>query len=499
MGDNLTAAMTEHYETFITERDFVEIVSAGLNWIRLPIGHWAVATSSEEPYLERVSWTYVLRAIGWARKYGIRINFDLHTVPGSQNGWNHSGRLGSINWMSGIMGLANAQRSLDIIRTLTQFMIQPEYAPVIPMFGFINEPNAGAIGKNEVGAFYLETYRMIREITGIGEGNGPYLSMHDGFLGIQQWQDFLPGADRLALDQHPYMAFGDQPQGTFAEISRTPCQWWAEGTNRTSNQFGVNSAGEWSAASNDCGQWVNRVGAGSRYDGTFDGYTGPRGALTCAFWNDWTQWDQATKDNLRHFVMAEMDALQNFFFWTWRIGNSTGSIPEPNPFWHYRLGLREGWIPNDPRMAIGTCAEDGVVGPNFDGTYSAPYMTGGPGAGTIAPAETAAYTWPPASFTNVPAGQMTNLPQYTQTGSPVTMPAPTFTKANGDSIDAGDGWQNPADNRQAYAPIAGCSYPPEYSAADLPVPASACGAGLDRPTRRSEPAAKRTPAPVVRR
>lgn len=24
--------------------------------------------------------------IGWARKYGLRIYLDLHTVPGSQNG-----------------------------------------------------------------------------------------------------------------------------------------------------------------------------------------------------------------------------------------------------------------------------------------------------------------------------------------------------------------------------------------------------------------------------
>jgi len=26
----------------------------------------------------------LLKAIGWARKYGLRINLDLHSVPGSQ-------------------------------------------------------------------------------------------------------------------------------------------------------------------------------------------------------------------------------------------------------------------------------------------------------------------------------------------------------------------------------------------------------------------------------
>lgn len=41
---------------------------------------------------------YFLKAIGWARKYGLRINLDLHTIPGSQNGYNHSGKQGIINW-----------------------------------------------------------------------------------------------------------------------------------------------------------------------------------------------------------------------------------------------------------------------------------------------------------------------------------------------------------------------------------------------------------------
>jgi len=31
--------------------------------------------------------SYFLKAIEWSRKYGLRINLDLHAVPGSQNGW----------------------------------------------------------------------------------------------------------------------------------------------------------------------------------------------------------------------------------------------------------------------------------------------------------------------------------------------------------------------------------------------------------------------------
>ena len=39
-------------------------------------------------------------------------------------GYNHSGKLGSLNFMSGIMGYANAQRTLDYIRTITEFISQ---------------------------------------------------------------------------------------------------------------------------------------------------------------------------------------------------------------------------------------------------------------------------------------------------------------------------------------------------------------------------------------
>jgi len=51
---------------------------------------------------------------------------------------------------------------------------------------------------------------MIRGITGYGEGNGPYIAIHDGF-NLATWANFLPGSDRIVLDTHPYLAFNGQP------------------------------------------------------------------------------------------------------------------------------------------------------------------------------------------------------------------------------------------------------------------------------------------------
>jgi glucan 1,3-beta-glucosidase len=83
---------------------------------------------------------YFLKAIEWARKYGLRINLDFHSLPGSQNGWDHSGKKGTIGVLQGPMGIANAQRSLDYIRILAEFISQDQYKEVVTMFGVTNEP-----------------------------------------------------------------------------------------------------------------------------------------------------------------------------------------------------------------------------------------------------------------------------------------------------------------------------------------------------------------------
>jgi hypothetical protein len=52
---------------------------------------------------------------------------------------------------------------------------------------------------------------MIRDITGYGEGNGPYIAIHDGFEVLSTWAGFLEGSDRIILDTHVYLAFDGQP------------------------------------------------------------------------------------------------------------------------------------------------------------------------------------------------------------------------------------------------------------------------------------------------
>ncbi|GAA5878108.1 hypothetical protein JCM1840_002243, partial [Sporobolomyces johnsonii] len=332
----LHSVLEGHYRTFITEKDFADIASAGLNWVRLPVPYWAIKKWEDEPFLEGVAWTYLLKALRWARKYGLRINLDLHSVPGSQNGWNHSGRLGSINFLHGTMGLANAQRALDYIGAVAEFVTREGVKEVVPMFSVLNEPMLSIIGTEALRSFYAETYRLVRNITGFGAGNGPFLAFHDGFKGTHRWYDFsssrafhspsspgpsLGGMDRVAMDSHRYLAFGEPDLRSLREQVLKPCQKWAPEFNKTFNSFGVALAGEFSLAVTDCGRFLNNVFEGSRLEGTFPNASQPlyppsAPAGTCEFWEDYESWDDEFKLALQDLAYAQMDTFQNWFYWT---------------------------------------------------------------------------------------------------------------------------------------------------------------------------------------
>lgn len=138
------------------------------------------------------------------------------------------------------------------------------------------------------------------------------------------------------------------------------------------------------------------------------------------------------------------------------------------PLWSYQLGLRGGWMPTDPRQALGACGAP--AGPVWSGQFDSS-MTGGAGAGQLK----TDYPWPPATITNAPAAP-SGLPVYTPTGSISTLPVPTYTDLAGKAIVSGNGWFDAADNVPAPTPIPGCAYPDPWNAQNVAVPPGCTGA-----------------------
>jgi glucan 1,3-beta-glucosidase len=317
-------------------------------------------------------------------------------------------------------------------------------------------------------------HNIIRSITGVGEG--AWLAINDGFKGIDPWRDFLPGADRFIIDTHPYLAFGgvgamskpfsNGSTGHAAGMTYplAACQGWGSSIPQYQSSFGVAIAGEFSNGWNDCGLFLHGVPTPGQADQqTFPG--------DCATWTAYEYWGDDVKDGLSNFALASMDALQNWFFWTWKIAPAqNGTIL--TPLWSYSLGLEGGWMPKDPRTANGTCSSYGYDIAYFNNSYQA-YQTGG-GDGVVSASAASKFgQWPPPTVSAFPATMPFSLAStYTQVGPmstlaveyPSTVTFATHAPKKGvSSVPTPAGWANPSDTAARYTPVADCVYPDPWT------------------------------------
>lgn len=231
LGPQAAQTLEKHYATFITEQTFADIRAAGLDHVRIPYSYWAITTYPGDPYVPKISWRYLLRGIEYARKYGLRVNLDLHALPGSQNGWNHSGRQGSIGWLNGTDGALNAQRSLDLHNQISTFFAQPRYDNVIAFYGLVNEPRMTQLPLADVLSWTTSAIQTVRQ-----NGVKQTIAFADGFLGLPNWQGKLQGIPGLVLDAHQYVIF-NQAQIAFTHQNKInfACSGWTGQTETSMN------------------------------------------------------------------------------------------------------------------------------------------------------------------------------------------------------------------------------------------------------------------------
>lgn len=207
LGKSAPSTIEKHYADFIREQDYAEIRDAGLDHVRIQYSYWAIKTYDDDPYVARISWRYLLRAIEYCRKYGLRVKLDLHGLPGSQNGWNHSGRQGKIDWLAGANGHLNRQRSLELHDQLSKFFAQDRYKNVVTIYGLVNEPLMLSLPAEPVLNWTKEAARLVQR-----NGYSGWIVFHDGFLTLSRWYKMLQEPDRpanLMLDTHQYTIFNN--------------------------------------------------------------------------------------------------------------------------------------------------------------------------------------------------------------------------------------------------------------------------------------------------
>ncbi|KAI5370786.1 Putative glycoside hydrolase, family 5, glycoside hydrolase superfamily [Septoria linicola] len=367
---NAKSTLEKHYSSWVTESTFQDLQAAGFDHVRIPFGYWAVTTYDGDPYVAQVSWRYLLRGIEWARKYGLRVNLDLHGAPGSQNGWNHSGHQGQIGWLNGTDGTTNGDRTIAIHKQLSEFFTQPRYKNLVTMYGLVNEPRMVELDQSTVLAWTQKAIDAIRDnnFTGV-------IIFGDGFMGLDNWQGKLTGNDNLLLDVHQYVIFNiDQIVLNHHDKLNFACAGWTQQALRSQNTatgFGPTLCGEWSQADTDCAKYLNNVGVGSRWEGTLNMVGTPGGSIngsiltpTCPTNNnprcscdganaDPANYSDSYKKWLLMFAEAQMHSFEQgwgWFYWTWQTESSAQ--------WSYKAGLAAGTMPQLAYEREFDCSQD---------------------------------------------------------------------------------------------------------------------------------------------
>ncbi|WVR07519.1 hypothetical protein IAU60_004561 [Kwoniella sp. DSM 27419] len=297
MQDKATAqaALVDHWNTWITEDDFAQIAAAGLNHVRIPIGYWAYDVSDGEPYLQGQA-EYLDKAIGWARKHGIKVMVDLHGAPGSQNGYDNSGHRGDANCD-------------QMLQTTKQYWKDA--------YGAARYPNVDS------------------------SKSGLELVIHDAFQNLSTYQGFMtePDYEGVFIDTHHYQIFNDDYMTwNYDRHIQGVCDMAAM-YKASPNSLVV---GEWTVASTDCAKYLNGRGIGTRYEGSYPGSTSHG---TCSDKSsDASKFSDEYKDFLRKFYDVQTQVYEangeGYFYWTWKTESAAD--------WSYQTGLSEGWIPQDP-------------------------------------------------------------------------------------------------------------------------------------------------------
>ena len=198
LGKEKAATLLQHHrETWITDDDFKWLATHGINSVRLPVGYWVA--EENPPFITGLA--TMDRAFKAAKANGLSVLLDLHGLPGSQNGWDHSGRKGALGWHT---SKENIDHSLHVIENLAVHCKDFDNLLGIEL---VNEPRE-EVPLDILQSYYREGYARIRKHL---SHERAAVVIHDGFR-PHQWADFMPRADdnNVLLDTHLYQCFSDQ-------------------------------------------------------------------------------------------------------------------------------------------------------------------------------------------------------------------------------------------------------------------------------------------------
>lgn len=291
--------LQSHWDDFYTEDDFEEIANLGLNLVRIPIGYWAFGLLDDDPYVQGQE-QYLDKAIDWADSHNLKVQVGIHGMPGSQNGFDNSGlSTATPTWLE-------IPENMDLTYKVVNYVLD-KYGnqPTVHSIQLVNEPFGLRLDKQKLIDFYIYCLDLAIEKNILAK-----LVFHDAFLNIEAWKNF-PG--EFVLDHHLYEIFSEWQLRLTVDEHLESIRKQGESIEKSGHRSIV---GEFSGALTDCTKYINGVGRGSRWEGTFESsYNG-----SCIGHNDPDH--NLFKEDVMRFLEEQFYTYEEkgsgWIFWCWK-------------------------------------------------------------------------------------------------------------------------------------------------------------------------------------
>lgn len=206
--------LARHRDTYVTLEDFREIARRGYNLVRIPVPYFVLGDRDGHPGCVE----YLDKAFDWAEQTGLKVMIDMHTVPGSQNGYDNGGLTGVCKWCR------NPAEVEYVLTVLERLAARYRDRPALHSIEVVNEPiswlvyrtapstgqakdkeearGSGPVPMRFLKTFYREAYSRLRLIL----RPETVIVFHDGFR-LGAWGGWFrrEGMRNVILDTHIYI------------------------------------------------------------------------------------------------------------------------------------------------------------------------------------------------------------------------------------------------------------------------------------------------------
>ncbi|KAI9924927.1 hypothetical protein MW887_006333 [Aspergillus wentii] len=211
--DAANKAFAGHWDSWITEDDIAEIVSYGLNTIRIPVGYWIKEdlVYSDSEHFPQGGFDYLEKLCGWASDAGLYIIMDLHGAPGAQTAKNPF--TGQYADTPGFYQDYQYERALKFLEWMTTTIHQNDKFRNVGMLEVVNEPvqNADKV-KTMRTSYYPQAFDRIRAAeknATVDKKDYLHIQMMDKLWGSGDPNESLKDLYYAAYDDHRYLKWAN--------------------------------------------------------------------------------------------------------------------------------------------------------------------------------------------------------------------------------------------------------------------------------------------------